>query len=58
MNDHIESLQIDLNSIKEFLSNNSFNNQIDTYTINNVSVDYISIFQFLLFSCFLHFLRS
>ena len=58
MNDHIESLQIDLNSIKEFLSNNSFNNQIDTYTINNVSVDYISIFQCLLFSCFLHFLRS
>jgi len=37
MNDHIESLQLDLNSIKEFLTNNSFS-QIDTYTINNVSI--------------------
>ena len=36
MNDHIESLQIDLNTIKDFLTTNSFN-QIDPYTINNVS---------------------
>ncbi len=36
MNDHIESLQIDLNSIKEYLANSSFSNQIDPYTINNV----------------------
>ncbi len=36
MNDHVESLQLDLNSIKEFLTSNSFN-QIDSFTINNVS---------------------
>jgi hypothetical protein len=35
MNDQIESLQLDLNTIKDFLTNNSFN-QIDPYTINNV----------------------
>jgi hypothetical protein len=39
MTDHVESLQIDLNSIKEFfeknLSNNTLN-QIDSYTINNL----------------------
>lgn len=35
MNDHIESLQIDLNSIKEYLTNSSFS-QIDPYTINNL----------------------
>jgi hypothetical protein len=35
MNDHVESLQLDLNSIKEFLTSNSFN-QIDSFTINNV----------------------
>lgn len=35
MNDHVESLQLDLNSIKEFLTQNSFNT-IDPYTINNV----------------------
>lgn len=35
MNDHIESLQLDLNSIKDFLSTNSFH-QIDQYAINNV----------------------
>lgn len=37
MNDHIESLQIDLNSIKDFLTNNSYPNQSDTYnTINSL----------------------
>lgn len=42
MNDHVESLQIDLNSIKEFLSNQSFN-QVDAYTLNNVSIFLIVI---------------
>ena len=37
MNEHIESLQIDLNSIKEYLTSSSFSNQLDNYTINNVS---------------------
>ena len=36
MNDHVESLQLDLNSIKEFLTTSQFN-QIDSFTINNVS---------------------
>lgn len=37
MNEHIESLQIDLNSIKEFLTTSAYN-QPDTYnTINNVN---------------------
>ncbi len=37
MSEHIESLQIDLNSIKEFLTNSTFN-QPDTYnTINSVN---------------------
>lgn len=36
MSDHVEALQLDLASIKEFLTSNSFN-QIDPYTISNVS---------------------
>jgi hypothetical protein len=36
MNDHVESLQLDLNSIKDFLTSTSFNS-IDSYTINNVN---------------------
>ena len=39
MNDHVESLQIDLNSIKEFFEKNLANNtlnQMDNFTINNV----------------------
>ncbi|CAF0816962.1 unnamed protein product [Brachionus calyciflorus] len=35
MNEHVESLQLDLNSIKDFLSQNSFN-QVDPYTVNNL----------------------
>ncbi|RNA16005.1 heat shock factor 1 isoform X1 [Brachionus plicatilis] len=36
MSEQVESLQLDLNSIKDFLSQNSFN-QVDPYTINSVS---------------------
>jgi hypothetical protein len=43
MNEHVESLQIDLNSIKEFfeknIANNTFN-QFDSYAINNVNIKY------------------
>lgn len=38
MSEQVESLQLDLNSIKDFLSQNSFN-QVDPYTINSVSLN-------------------
>ncbi len=54
MNEHVESLQIDLNSIKEFfeknIANNTFN-QFDSYAINNVNINiFISLFNEILSS--------
>ena len=47
MNEQVESLQIDLNSIKEFfeknIANNTFN-QFDSYAINNVMNFILNIF--------------
>ena len=48
MNEHVESLQIDLNSIKEFfeknIANNTFN-QFDSYALNNVNINiFFSLF--------------
>jgi hypothetical protein len=48
MNEQVESLQIDLNSIKEFfeknIANNTFN-QFDSYAINNVMNFYFKYFR-------------
>jgi len=49
MNEHVESLQIDLNSIKEFfeknIANNTFN-QFDSYAINNVMYIFMFLIKF------------